>query len=102
MSSESYKSISGIRFGLLDPDTIRKLSVERIITPDTYDADGTPITSGLMDGLLGTIDPGQRCKTCGARVGGCPGHFGHIELSRPVIHVGFNKLLYKVLRATCR
>jgi len=102
MSSESYKSISGVRFGLLDPDTIRKLSVERIITPDTYDADGTPVTSGLMDGLLGTIDPGQRCKTCGARVGGCPGHFGHIELSRPVIHVGFNKLLYKVLRATCR
>ncbi|MHA2255466.1 MAG: hypothetical protein ACXAAM_05300, partial [Candidatus Heimdallarchaeaceae archaeon] len=87
MSSESYKTISGVRFGILDPDTIRKLSVERIITPDTYDADGTPVTSGLMDGLLGTIDPGQRCKTCGARVGSCPGHFGHIELSRPVIHV---------------
>ncbi len=102
MSSESYKTISGVRFGILDPDTIRKLSVERIITPDTYDADGTPVTSGLMDGLLGTIDPGQRCKTCGARVGSCPGHFGHIELSRPVIHVGYNKLIYKVLRATCR
>ena len=102
MSSESYKTISGVRFGILDPDTIRKLSVERIITPDTYDADGTPVTSGLMDGLLGTIDPGQRCKTCGARVGSCPGHFGHIELSRPVIHVGFNKLIYKVLRSTCR
>ena len=102
MSSESYKSIRGVRFGLLDPDTIRKLSVERIITPDTYDADGTPVTSGLMDGLLGTIDPGQRCKTCGARVGSCPGHFGHIELSRPVIHVGYNKIIYKVLRATCR
>ena len=102
MSSESYKTIRGIRFGLLNPDTIRKLSVERIITPDTYDADGTPVTSGLMDGLLGTIDPGQRCKTCGSRVGSCPGHFGHIELSRPVIHVGYNKVLYKVLRATCR
>ncbi|MCG3216005.1 MAG: DNA-directed RNA polymerase subunit A' [Candidatus Heimdallarchaeota archaeon] len=102
MSSESYKTISGIQFGLLDPDTIRKMSVERIITPDTYDADGTPVTSGLMDGLLGTIDPGQRCKTCGARVGSCPGHFGHIELSRPVIHVGYNKLIYKILRATCR
>ncbi len=102
MSSKGFKSIKGIQFGLLDPDTIRKMSVERIITPDTYDSDGTPVTSGLMDGLLGTIDPGQRCKTCGARVGSCPGHFGHIEFSRPVIHVGFNKLLYKVLRATCR
>ncbi len=102
MSSEGYKVISGVQFGLLDPDTIRKLSVERIITPDTYDADGSPIDSGLMDGKLGTIDPGQRCKTCGARIGSCPGHFGHIELSRPVIHVGFNKLIYKILRATCR
>ncbi len=102
MSSEGYKTIKGIQFGLLNPDTIRKMSVERIITPDTYDSDGTPITSGLMDGLLGTIDPGQKCKTCGARVGSCPGHFGHIELSRPVIHVGYNKLIYKVLRSTCR
>jgi len=102
MSSDSYKTIKGIRFGLLNPNTVRKLSVERIITPDTYDADGTPVATGLMDGSLGTIDPGQRCKTCGARVGSCPGHFGHIELSRPVIHVGYNKLIYKVLRATCR
>ncbi|UJG39857.1 MAG: DNA-directed RNA polymerase subunit A' [Candidatus Heimdallarchaeum aukensis] len=102
MSSEGYKIISGVQFGLLDPDTIRKLSAERIITPDTYDADGSPIDSGLMDGKLGTIDPGQRCKTCGARIGSCPGHFGHIELSRPVIHVGFNKLIYKILRASCR
>lgn len=102
MSTIGYKTVKAVRFGLLNPDTIRKMSVERIITPDTYDADGTPVTSGLMDGLLGTIDPGQRCKTCGARVGSCPGHFGHIELSRPVIHVGFNKLIYKVLRATCR
>ncbi|MHA1302389.1 MAG: DNA-directed RNA polymerase subunit A' [Candidatus Heimdallarchaeaceae archaeon] len=102
MSSEGYKVISGVQFGLLDPDTIRKLSAERIITPDTYDADGSPIDSGLMDGKLGTIDPGQRCKTCGARIGSCPGHFGHIELSRPVIHVGYNKLIYKILRATCR
>ncbi|MHA1684950.1 MAG: DNA-directed RNA polymerase subunit A' [Candidatus Heimdallarchaeaceae archaeon] len=102
MSSHGYKTIKGIQFGLLDPDTIRKMSVERIITPDTYDSDGTPVASGLMDGLLGTIDPGQRCKTCGARVGACPGHFGHIELSRPVIHVGYNKLIYKILRATCR
>jgi len=102
MSTIGYKTVRAVRFGLLDPDTIRKMSVERIITPDTYDADGTPVTSGLMDGLLGTIDPGQRCKTCGARVGSCPGHFGHIELSRPVIHVGYNKLIYKILRATCR
>jgi DNA-directed RNA polymerase subunit A' len=96
------KVINGIQFSLLSADEIRKMSVVRIITADTYDEDGTAIPSGLMDGRLGTIDPGQRCKTCGNRVGECEGHFGHIELARPIVHVGFNKKIYKILRATCR
>ncbi|MFX1362231.1 MAG: DNA-directed RNA polymerase subunit A', partial [Promethearchaeota archaeon] len=96
------KAIGRISFGLLSPDNIRKMSVTRIITADTYDEDGLPIDSGLMDGRLGTIEPGRRCKTCGNRVGECPGHFGHIELARPVLHVGFAKFIRKLLRSTCR
>ncbi|MFX1294162.1 MAG: hypothetical protein ACFFD2_04805, partial [Promethearchaeota archaeon] len=96
------KEIKKIKFGILSPDDIRKMSVTRIITADTYDEDGLPIDSGLMDGRLGTIEPGQRCKTCGNRVGECPGHFGHIELARPVIHVGFATKIQKILRAICR
>ena len=96
------KIINQIQFGLLSPDDIRKMSVTRIITADTYDEDGLPIDSGLMDGRLGTIEPGQTCKSCGNRVGECPGHFGHIELARPVIHVGFAKIIQKTLRAICR
>ena len=96
------KVINQIQFGLLSPDDIRKMSVTRIITADTYDEDGLPIDSGLMDGRLGTIEPGQTCKSCGNRVGECPGHFGHIELARPVIHVGFAKIIQKLLRAICR
>ncbi|MHA1266734.1 MAG: DNA-directed RNA polymerase subunit A' [Candidatus Helarchaeota archaeon] len=96
------KVIDRIKFGILSPDEIRKMSVTRIITADTYDEDGLPIDSGLMDGRLGTIEPGQRCKTCGNRVGECPGHFGHIELARPVIHVGFATKIQKILRAICR
>lgn len=77
------------------------MSATRIITADTYDEDGLPIASGLMDTKLGTIEPGQKCATCGNRVGNCPGHFGHIELARPVVHVGFSKLILKLLRAIC-
>ncbi|MHA1237808.1 MAG: DNA-directed RNA polymerase subunit A' [Candidatus Odinarchaeia archaeon] len=100
--NQPLKIIGSIKFGLLSPDAIRKMSVTRIITADTYDEDGLPIDSGLMDGRLGTIEPGQRCKTCGNRVGECPGHFGHIELARPVIHAGFSKIIRNILRATCR
>lgn len=99
--SQLPKSISRIRLGLLSPDEIRRMSVERILTADTFDEDGTPIETGLMDSALGTIDPGQKCHTCENRIGGCPGHFGHIELQRPVIHVGFNKIIYKILQVIC-
>ncbi|QEE18056.2 DNA-directed RNA polymerase subunit A' [Promethearchaeum syntrophicum] len=101
LNVETLKIIEKIRFGLLSPEEIRKMSVGRIITADTYDEDGLPIKSGLMDLKLGTIEPGQKCATCGNRVGACHGHFGHIELARPVIHVGHAKLLLKILRALC-
>jgi len=77
------------------------MSAARIITADTYDEDGLPIPSGLMDQRLGTIEPGQRCQTCGNLVSNCMGHFGHIELARPVIHVGYAKKVLKVLRSIC-
>ena len=96
------KVIDSIKFGLLPPDEIRRLSVVEIQTSDTYDEDGAPIAGGLMDQRLGTLEPRQRCRTCGNIAINCPGHFGHIELAVPVIHVEFAKQIYKVLSATCR
>ncbi|OFV67622.1 MAG: DNA-directed RNA polymerase subunit A' [Candidatus Syntrophoarchaeum caldarius] len=95
------KRIKSIKFGIFSPKEIRKMSVTKIITPDTYDDDGFPIEMGLMDQRLGVIDPGLRCKTCGGRPGECPGHFGHIELVAPVIHAGYARLIKKILRSTC-
>ncbi len=96
------KRIKGIKFGLLSAKEIRKMSASRIITPDTYGEDGFPIERGLVNQHIGVIDPGLRCKTCGGRMGECPGHFGHIDLEAPVIHIGYAKLIYKILAATCR
>jgi len=96
------KRVSGIKFEVLGPKEIRKMSVVKIITPETYDDDGFPIEFGLMDPRLGVIDPGLKCKTCGGRAGECSGHFGHIELAAPVIHVGYAKLIARLLNGTCR
>ncbi|MEM2069285.1 MAG: DNA-directed RNA polymerase subunit A'/A'', partial [Nitrososphaerota archaeon] len=78
------------------------MSVAEIQNPDTYDEDGMPVPGGVMDPRLGTLEPGQRCKTCGNTYLNCPGHFGHIELPVPVIHVGFVKQIYNLLKSTCR
>ena len=85
------KKIIGIEFSLLSPKLIRKMSSLEVKTPDTYDKDGYPMESGLMDPHLGVINPGLRCKTCGQRIKKCPGHFGSLELVRPVVHSEFGK-----------
>jgi len=97
-----HKIVDEIGFGLFSPQEIRKISVVEIQTPDTYDEDGAPITAGLMDGRLGTLEPRQRCKTCGNTAIRCPGHFGHIELAVPIIHIEFTKIIHDLLRTTCR
>jgi len=47
-----------------------------------------PKLGGLMDPRMGTIDRNFKCQTCGESMSECPGHFGHIELARPVFHPG--------------
>jgi DNA-directed RNA polymerase subunit A' len=101
-SQQTPKTIGSINFGLMDPEEYREMSATKVITADTYDDDGFPIDMGLMDPRLGVIDPGLECKTCGKHSGSCNGHFGHIELAAPTIHVGFSKLIRRLLRGTCR
>ena len=98
----TLKKIKSIDFSVLSPDMIRKMSAAEITRAETYDKDGYPIERGVMDLHLGVISPGLRCKTCGQNMRDCPGHFGHIELIRPVIHPKFSDKLYSVLSCTCK
>ncbi len=95
------KRINGIRFASLSPDEIRRMSAVKVITADTYDDEGYPIDGGLMDRHMGVVERGLKCATCGARSDDCPGHFGHIDLARPIIHVGFIKEIETLLKCTC-
>ncbi len=100
-STEVRKVIEKIKFSIFSPELIRKMSAAKITVPDTYDDDGYPIDGGLIDTRLGVVEPGLRCKTCGGKAKECPGHFGHIELVRPIIHVEFGKHIYTILKALC-
>src|SRR3954468_3137511 len=69
------------------------MSIALIEHPETMDETGhRPKQGGLMDPRMGTIDRNFKCQTCGEGMSECPGHFGHIELARPVFHPG--KMLY--------
>ena len=95
------KRIAQIRFGLMDPLEIRKMSAVEVKTADTYKDDGHAYKQGLMDPHMGVIEPGLVCPTDNCQYQDSPGHFGHIQLELPVIHIGFVNLIKTALKATC-
>ena len=97
-----FKKVESIAFSILSPGIIKKMASAKIVTPELYDKEGYPVDGGLMDSRLGVIDPGLRCKTCGAKLKECSGHFGYISLARPVMHIKFINVIYDLLRCTCR
>ncbi len=98
----TYKKVDRIIFGMLSPKMIKKMASAKIVTPELYDKEGYPVDGGLMDIRLGVIDPGLKCKTCGSKLKECIGHFGYIELARPIIHIKFVGLILTLLRCSCR
>ena len=94
--------IKSIQFGLLSPEVIRALARVRIVSSDLYDADGYPVEGGVMDPRLGVIDPGLHCRTCGGGIGDCGGHFGYLELAKPIVHALYTKTIYQLIKYTCR
>ncbi len=98
----TFKKVSSISFGVLSPKLIKKMATAKIVTPELYDKEGYPVDGGLMDIRLGVIDPGLKCKTCGSKLKECVGHFGYIELARPIVHIKYVDIIANLLRSTCR
>lgn len=101
-SSAPLRSVKEVQFGLLSPGEIKAMSVARIEYPETMDETKVrPRIGGLSDPRLGSIDRNFRCQTCGEGMADCPGHFGHIELAKPVFHIGYITRIKKVLETIC-
>ncbi|MEM2222987.1 MAG: DNA-directed RNA polymerase subunit A' [Acidilobaceae archaeon] len=94
--------IEKIIFGLLSPQEIRKMAKVTVLRSDIYEADGSPVVGGLRDPHFGAIEPGERCPICGNTREECPGHYGKIELARPVLLPHLGDTIYSLLQATCR
>ncbi len=101
-SSAPLRSVKEVQFGLLSPEEVRAISVAKIEYPETMDqTTKRPREGGLNDPRLGSIDRNFRCQTCGEDMAECPGHFGHIELAKPVFHIGFIAKIKKACESVC-
>ncbi|MBS3151813.1 DNA-directed RNA polymerase subunit A' [Candidatus Woesearchaeota archaeon] len=97
-----YKKVDSVVFGMMSPELVKKMACAKVVTPELYDKEGYPVDGGLMDIRLGVIDPGLRCKTCGGNLRDCMGHFGYLELARPIIHLKYADVILNFLRCSCR
>ncbi|GJU14127.1 DNA-directed RNA polymerase II subunit 1 [Tanacetum coccineum] len=84
----------------LDSGVRREISVLQIQHGETTEK-GKPKVAGLSDPRLGTMDRKTKCETCMANMADCPGHFGHLELAKPMFHIGFMKTVLSIMRCVC-
>lgn len=92
--------IKGIRFTVLSPEEITRMSVAEITKTDTY-VGTEPVVGGLFDNRMGVLDHNRICQTCEQKYTFCPGHFGHINLAKPVFYIQFFDVVKKILRCVC-
>ena len=101
-STAPLRQVQAVQFGLLSPEEIKAMSVVKIEIPELYTEASAgnpakPRMGGLLDPRLGTVDRTATCLTCGQGMAECPGHFGHIELARPVFHIGMCCFLFHAI-----
>ncbi|KAF9923536.1 hypothetical protein KVV02_002857 [Mortierella alpina] len=101
-SSAPLRRVDCVQFGILSPEEIKNMSVAKIEHAELID-EGTkrPKIGGLHDPRMGTINRNFKCQTCSEGMAECPGHFGHIELAKPVYLNGFLTKVKKILECVC-
>jgi len=95
------RRIQKLQFGVVNPHELRQYSVTQAITVNgrripagvtRYEThiQGQPVYGGANDPRLGNLHDKSD-----------PGHFGHLDLARPVYHQGFIQVTLKTLRSIC-
>ena len=97
-STVPFRRVGKIQFSVWNPEELKGYSMTQkvkknnqilpagIFTHELY-RNGEPVDGGLADPRMGSMWMKDD-----------PGYFGHIELSRPVYHVGFIKTVLSILR----
>ena len=97
---QEIDTVRGIKFSVLSPDEITRRSVIEVTKNDTF-AGNEPVVGGLFDPRMGVLETNRTCCTCQQKNLFCPGHFGHINMARPIFHPMFFDTVRKLLKCVC-
>lgn len=95
-----FDVVKGIQFCIMSPDEIKARSVAEITKSETFNGN-EPVYHGLFDPRMGVIEHNKTCVTCSQKNTFCPGHFGHINLAKPLFFVQFFDIVKKLLNCVC-
>lgn len=96
------KEALSVEFSVLDQEELLRTSVVEVKNERIYEQGFMwPTLDGVNDPRMGTIDKDRLCFTCKGTQVDCPGHFGHIELAKPMYHAGFLEYIRKILKCLC-
>jgi DNA-directed RNA polymerase beta' subunit len=93
---DDEREISSIQFGLFSNEEIVKMSVANIKKTKLSTEHGC-----VYDIRMGSLDNNIKCETCNSFPKICPGHYGHIELCRPILHPLFYKRIVTLINLIC-
>lgn len=97
------KPVQSIDFSILTKDNISKISKfpdSGITVPELYE-NSVIKHNGLLDPKMGTSRMEIVCETCRLNNKYCPGHFGHINLAYPLVHIGYMPYIKTILGCVC-
>eukprot|EP00928_Gymnodinium_smaydae_P100690 TRINITY_DN993_c0_g2_i1.p1 TRINITY_DN993_c0_g2~~TRINITY_DN993_c0_g2_i1.p1 ORF type:complete len:1510 (+),score=350.71 TRINITY_DN993_c0_g2_i1:415-4944(+) len=101
--SHGHYQIESVRFCALSNDEIANYAELEVHNAEKYDlVTRVPQAYGSLDSRLGCVNKTSVCGTCGRLLEECVGHFGHVQLTLPVYHVGFFKHAFTILQCICK
>lgn len=103
MSMPNENKIEAIHFKLLSDKDINKIAVVEINSKTIHDCETRkPVSNGVLDLRLGTSTNNNTCTTCKENLQECPGHWGKIKLTLPVLHISLIRHVLTALSVICK
>ena len=93
--------IDSIEFFPLGDKKIEQICSVEIKSANTFNSEKIPITGGLCESRLGTIDYNYNCSTCLNTKSLCPGHNGYINIRIPFMSPMYVFQIIQFLKIIC-
>lgn len=96
-SQQEVAKVVGVNFTIMPEEEIERWAVTEI---NKYEGAQKEESNFINDRKLGVSSARNQCETC-KQNNECPGHFGFIQLKKPIYHINFINTVKQILLCVC-